>query len=161
MHDAFLYQKILAGLAQRPSGCWEWTKARREGYGAIHIAEPKDGLRRLENAHRAMFTAIHGPIPDGQVVRHQCDNRLCANPAHLILGTKADNWKDAVERNRVSVGYHPPKKILSKAEVIQILSLSDAGASTRSLSEKFDIPKTTLRRLIRSRGRNQYWESRP
>ena len=28
------------------------------------------------------------------VVRHRCHERLCVNPAHLELGTQADNKRD-------------------------------------------------------------------
>ncbi|MGL5580208.1 MAG: HNH endonuclease [Cetobacterium sp.] len=50
--------------------------------------------------HRYFYEQIHGKIPEGLVVRHTCDNRLCLNPEHLILGTQLDNVQDRVERSR-------------------------------------------------------------
>ena len=51
--------------------------------------------------HRLSFTLNKGTIPEGMLVRHTCDNKLCCNPEHLILGSYADNSQDALTRNRV------------------------------------------------------------
>lgn len=50
--------------------------------------------------HRFFYEELHGPLPPGLVVRHTCDNRLCLNPNHLILGTVDDNVVDRTERRR-------------------------------------------------------------
>ena len=77
-----------------PDECWEWQRSRVHGYGRIMV----DG--RIVGAHRASYILHKGPIPDGLHVRHTCDNPPCVNPAHLILGTNADNVADKVARRR-------------------------------------------------------------
>jgi hypothetical protein len=42
----------------------------------------------------------YGPIPPGLHVLHRCDNKPCCNPAHLFLGTKADNHADMMTKGR-------------------------------------------------------------
>ena len=79
------------------SGCLEWTgRKTAKGYGQVVIS------RRDARAHRIAFTLAKGPIPEGMMVLHSCDNPPCCNPAHLRIGTAADNWADVIARNRRS-----------------------------------------------------------
>lgn len=75
-----------------PSGCWEWQGAvsnpAPKNYGSFRL----DG--RARKAHQVAYELMHGAIPDGAVVRHLCDNPPCVNPAHLAVGTEADNHWD-------------------------------------------------------------------
>lgn len=63
------------------------TGAGRQVRAAVWLVEQRDG-----------------PIPAGMVVRHTCDDGLCVNPDHLVLGTQADNMRDMVERDRSARG---------------------------------------------------------
>ena len=75
----------------KATGCWNWKGATRSGYGAI-----KD-KQKVVNSHRYFYIQFKGEIPNGLVVRHTCNNKLCVNPDHLVLGTHKDNYKDAVK----------------------------------------------------------------
>lgn len=59
--------------------CWEWTRAKSNGYGYIKLR----GAMRSSLAHRVAFEAFRGPIPDGLQLDHLCRNRGCVNPWHL------------------------------------------------------------------------------
>lgn len=79
-----------------PDACWPWMGARKpKGYGNFCTVRtpPKTVL-----AHRYAYEQTHGPIPEGLVLRHRCDNPPCCNPAHLLPGTGAENTQDAIER---------------------------------------------------------------
>lgn len=53
---------------------------------------------------RLLWEEANGPIPEGMVLRHSCDNPQCVLLAHLSLGTQGDNVNDAVSRDRISKG---------------------------------------------------------
>lgn len=79
-------------------GCWIWRGSRNDfGYGTLTSARNAIDSERV---HRLMWEMHNGPIPDGLVVRHRCDNPPCVNPDHLATGTKQQNSLDMVERER-------------------------------------------------------------
>lgn len=75
----------LDAYTDRSDECWIWTRALRNGYGAIWI----DG--RVEYAHRAAYELHIGSIPDGLELDHLCRVRSCCNPTHLEPVTRREN----------------------------------------------------------------------
>ena len=46
-------------------------------------------------AYRFIYCVLERAVIGGdEVVRHRCHNRLCVNPEHLVVGSKADNKRD-------------------------------------------------------------------
>ena len=83
------WEKVL-----KTESCWIWVGCKQSGYGFIF---------GVGGAHRAAWKLLRGEIPDGMEVLHNCpggDNPACVNPAHLWLGTHADNMRDMKEKGR-------------------------------------------------------------
>lgn len=60
------------------SGCWLWVGSDGpKGYGRIMVAQ------KAYRAHRFVYEAMVGPIPQGLVIDHLCRVRCCVNPAHM------------------------------------------------------------------------------
>lgn len=89
--------------------CWPWTKSTTTGgYGQFKIGRYVDGSVRQAKTHRISWVLHNGvSLPDELsgggakcIILHSCDNPMCCNPAHLRLGSYADNAADRVSRNR-------------------------------------------------------------
>lgn len=77
------------------NGCWLYQGfIGHRGYGQASYRG------KSMNAHRAMYLAAKGPIPEGHDVCHTCDVRPCINPAHLWTGTRKDNVDDMTAKAR-------------------------------------------------------------
>lgn len=94
-----------------PNACWEWQGAKlsgNRGYGRIRRPGPQ-GMSGEIGAHRLAWEVVHGAVPPGMSVLHQCDNPPCCNPAHLFLGTQLDNVHDMIQKGR-NAPMPPPKR---------------------------------------------------
>lgn len=83
------------------TGCWLWCGSlNNKGYGQFGIGSEFNGTAKLTYAHRFAWEMSFGKIPNGMCVLHKCDVPACANPAHLFLGTQAENMIDMHSKGR-------------------------------------------------------------
>lgn len=106
-------------------------------------------------AHRVAYELINGPIPEGLMVRHKCDNPPCCNPSHLTTGTAKDNAQDAVSRHRASTGVRNGRAKLTEADVAAIVA-NPEKLKGFELARKFAVSDATIS-MIRSQ---QRWAAR-
>lgn len=127
--------------------CNEWTGATRNGYGCLRF----EGRTRY--AHRVAFYLDRGYWPE--ICRHKCDNRLCHNPQHLEDGTKADNSRDMVMRDRSTRGERHPDVILTEQDVREIrLAYDSKSTSVKDLAYMYGVS----RQNITSIGKRRSWK---
>ncbi len=56
--------------------------------------------RKQFSTHRISYQLHFGPIPEGMLVCHHCDNVKCVRPDHLFVGTSQDNTSDMMKKGR-------------------------------------------------------------
>ena len=130
--------------------CWEWTGSltKRGGYGLFRIGGRKGSTH---NAHRAAWLIEYGPIADGMVVMHMCDNPPCVRLDHLRLGSGADNMRDmaAKERSRTTR--------LTADQVNEIRRAADQHERHIDIAARYGISKSNVS-MIATR---QTWKHLP
>ncbi len=110
-YDEISVLRRLSRYEVAKNGCWEWTGSKnKQGYGRMRVTVAFKTGRQMV-VHRLAYESDHGPIPEGKIVMHTCDNPCCIKPAHLRLGTHYDNMQDMVNKGR-HVGRSGPKYAL-------------------------------------------------
>jgi hypothetical protein len=121
------------------NACWGWTGAKKShGYGTFMV----DGV--LVSANRFSYELHYGPIPEGLFACHRCDNPPCCNPAHLFLGTQAENMDDARRKGRTRSG----NARLTAATVRVATDRRAAGASFEAIAAELGVSRKTISRAV-------------
>ncbi len=103
--------------------CWPWIGANRNGYGALKHQ------RKVISAHVVSFVIHGGTLEDGKIITHTCDNRICCNPSHLVLGTPTTNVVEMHQRRAIPVAHGSEcyNSLLDDNLVRQIRAYSSSG----------------------------------
>ena len=133
----------------KTDGCWNWTGAKnRHGYGAFNIGRHS----RVWLAHR--FSALMGglPVVAGSVVMHTCDNPACVNPAHLRVGTQAENTEDMIAKGRArkARGEAAGKSKFTPAQVREIRELAQS-LSNGEIGRRYGVDPSSVWKIVTRR----------
>lgn len=117
--------------------CWKWRGGlANTGYGCFSL------YGKPLIASRVAYQLCHGPIPEGLLVRHACDNPPCCNPWHLSTGTHLDNAKDRQMRGRQTKGTTVHTCRMTEQDVMRI-RMSPRREWTR-IAEELGRPYVTV-----------------
>lgn len=130
--------------------CWPWPKSLDEyGYGKCYMGDR--GGKMI--ASRAVYEHFVGPLIKTLVVMHTCDNPRCVNPEHLMLGSVADNNRDAHRKGRQPSrrgGRNPSSKLSEDAvRFIRSADVSQRGAKA-ALARLFAVSPATITLVLKS-----------
>lgn len=86
--------RVLSRIEIRDTGydtpCWIFTgSTSQRGYGKV--GSRRDGRNVFELAHRVVWSAANGPIPDGLHLDHLCSTRGCVCPTHAAPVSPFEN----------------------------------------------------------------------
>lgn len=134
-------------IVKRDTHCWEWKGARtRGGYGRTKYKG------EAWMAHRLMYTLTNGPIPDGMVLLHKCDNPCCVNPEHLSVGTQKDNMDDCRAKGRLGPRGRPansrPKEDPSTRRKRLVMEAHYRGWTPKAIADYYKLSLVWVRRVI-------------
>jgi len=148
------------GKVQRtndPNQCWLWMAGVNDyGYGRINWS----GSNQYSN--RVAWMITFGEIPEGLLICHTCDNPPCCNPAHLFLGTKADNNQDKMLKGRHKPipgwkGEENPNSKLTDLQVEEIRRRykwrGKNGNDLKGLSQEFGVTFQTIGAIVNRKSR--------
>lgn len=129
------------------SGCWLWLgKWSPFGYGKV---KSKGGGKRKETpAHRFFFEELVGAIPAGKILCHKCDTRACVNPAHLFVGTDAENVADKVKKGRQPRGEGCGPSKLTEAQAREI---KGSPLGLKRLAKEYGVSPSAIAQLRRGK----------
>ena len=141
------WSKVSVG---RRCDCWIWMGAKHPtGYGNFGIGG------NTHKAHRVAWELAVGSAPAGMCVLHLCDNPSCVNPAHLFLGTHADNMRDMAAKGRASRGKdHGERKATRELALNIRAQYSGKRGDIRRIAEKVNLSEAHVGRIVR----NQCWK---
>lgn len=132
--------------------CWTWKGGKgAQGHGRFWL----NGSMRV--ASRVAFIIWNGPIPEGLLVLHNCDNPPCCNPRHLRVGTSLDNITDMYARNPRSRMNRPKGQNNHNTKMTYEMVMSAAerissGSSFRKEAKRIGVATSSLHAAIRGRG---------
>lgn len=131
-----------------PDACWPWTGGHNDRGAGIAV-DPE--TKKMAAATRVLWRMEIGPIPDGIQVLHRCDNPPCVNPAHLFLGTRADNMRDMMAKGRARQGRTAggPWLKLTPDKVMDIRLLVAAGAPIRAIAREYKVWPSAIRSALK------------
>ena len=130
----------------KESECIEWNGNIRQGYGRFYL----NG--KWLTAHRVSWMMNNGPIPEGMLILHKCDNSSCVNIKHLFIGTQRDNVLDMIrkKRHKVLKGSANPNSKLNEFKVVQIRDLYGEGnTSYAKLAREFCVSPKLIELVIK------------
>ena len=137
--------RFFRSLTVAPSGCWEFRVGSDKHYASFRL---DDGS--AISAHRWAAKNLLGEEIAGRVVGHKCDNRRCANPGHLFVGSQQDNIADMWSKGRArpvpNIGEKHGCAKLTEADVMEI---RNSPLSARELEKRFPVGFATICRIRR------------
>lgn len=136
-------EDILANIKIEPASCHTWQRFRQPaGYGTVWFEGKK------WQVHRLIWTIEVGPIPNGLLVCHHCDNPPCCNVSHLFLGTSKDNSEDMASKGRANGGRFRGNEVAgSKLTEFQVLEIRKDDRAYKILSDNYGVSIAQVSRI--------------
>jgi hypothetical protein len=121
-------------------GCWICASHKTDSMGYPQ----GNAIKGRGNIGIVMWCQKNGIWPNGMVMMHSCDNRLCINPDHISPGTKKQNSEDMANKDRSCWGWRNGARKLNPEQAKEIYALRGQGLSTRDVGHMYGVSGTTV-----------------
>lgn len=140
------FLRSLVGTADTECIRWPMFIDERTGYGRLGTARLTGG-RTIGFAHRVMCELAHGKPPTPRYeAAHECDNRGCVNPKHLVWKTRSDNQLDR-RRNGTSVTTRTGSRGKLRAHEKERIIALKGTKTIFELADEYGVHYQTISRL--------------
>ncbi len=142
-------ERFYAKVSKTPNetGCLDWLGGLRNGYGHFNTRG------KYFYAHRLAWELVNGPIPPGMCACHACDRRICCNPAHIFIGSKAENMHDMIAKGRADHtdncrGEAVGTSKLTAIQVMEIRSPQYGGWTLEDIASQYNVSKQLVWQIL-------------
>jgi len=146
LHNFQVMEQRFWNKVNKTETCWLWTGyLNGTGYGQFQV----NGKKVL--AHRLSWLLAGNTIPEGHEICHApheiCGNTNCVNPAHLRVGTHAENMRDQIRDGTTIRGTRHPNHRLTEDQV-RAIRANPENKTHRALAEQFGIKRQSIGKII-------------
>ena len=134
---------------QKTETCWLWKgPVDKNGYGLFRVAGKTARVARL------VYKRVNNvSLRESECVLHRCDNPGCINPAHLFVGTHAQNMADMAQKGRANrpIGALNGRARLTPEQSVEIRARSRAGESQFELASAYSVSRGAIYHVLAGR----------
>ncbi len=116
--------------------------------GYVHINLSANGEKHQVRAHRVIYMAAYGHIPDGMVVDHINNNKSDNRISNLQLMTAKENSAKAARDGRYPTGEMNGRSKLTVEMRTSLLYDHQHGLSYRQLAQKYGVSKSRIGQIV-------------
>jgi len=88
-----------------------------------------------------VIAIIRGDDMDSLDAAHECGNRWCVSPRHIVMKTRSENMLDKLRHGTMTNGEKCPSSKLTEDQVIYIIKSSKRGVS---LARELGVSQMTI-----------------
>ena len=146
------WARVVGNRTER-NGCWNWVGATNStGYGTVRFHGKTVTAHRVAAFLTGLIDTTDAPKDRKQngFILHQCDNRLCCNPAHMRVGSYAENQREAYQRQRRKAyrgSTHANAKQTLKS-VALIKDLYAHGVSQEAIARLLQVSQSGISKIL-------------
>ncbi len=129
-----------------------WSK----GYARFVLSI--NGTKRTFSAHRAVWEAFCGPIPQGMQINHRNGNKADNSISNLELCTSSENRAHAYRVLGVAPNINPNHGIkngrakLKSEHIPEIKRLYNSGLTQNEIADRYGVCQKTISRIVNGKG---------